>query len=138
MSKAENSPVFAIQSLPAGWYRVEVGATSLGWVDAGRHWVDGKSMVDLGKVGLGQPGRVRIHFADGSVPTGDKFEQQVCQRRAALDLRVEDATTAKGEDLLLPAGDYWLLWRDLQGKKQLQAFHVDAGRDTRVEPVTGN
>jgi hypothetical protein len=133
MDRAEDSPVYSLAGLPAGSYRVEVGASSIGWADAGRHWVDGKGPVQIGKFALPQPGRVRISYPEGSVPQGEKFEQQICLRRPGCDIRVEDAATAKGAELTLPAGDYWLLWRDVEGRRQVLGFSVAAGKETAVD-----
>jgi hypothetical protein len=89
--------------------------------------------VPIGKFALPQPGKVRISYPEGSVPQGEKFEQQICLRRPGCDIRVEDAATAKGNELTLPAGDYWLLWRDVDGKRQVLGFSVAAGKETAVD-----
>jgi RNA polymerase sigma-70 factor (ECF subfamily) len=138
MTKAKDSPVFSLGGLAAGWYRLEVGATQLGWTDAGRQWVDGKGALDLGRFALPKPGRVHIEHGKDSVPAGDELEQQICVRRPDCDVRVEDAQAAKGSDLVLPPGDYWLLWRDVRGARHVRAFVIRAGLETRIDTATGS
>jgi RNA polymerase sigma-70 factor (ECF subfamily) len=138
MTKGKDSPVFALGGLCAGWYRIEVGATQLGWTDAGRQWVDGKGTLDLGRFALPKPGRVHIEHSKDSVPAGDELQQQICVRRPDCDVRVEDAQAARGTDLVLPPGDYWLLWRDLRGARHVRAFAIRAGLETRIDTAAGN
>jgi hypothetical protein len=128
-SAAEQS----LDGLPAGWYRVEITALQFGWHDLGRHFVDGRSTVDLGRFALPEPGRLRIAHPHGSVPPGDAIEQQICESRADCDVHVAPQELAKGTDLTLPAGDYWLLWRDVRGAKHVRAFTMRSGAETWVD-----
>jgi len=131
MDKTDKASVFSLRGLPAGWYRVEVGATGIGWVDAGRFWVDGSGLVSVGRVPLPAQGWVQTLHPPGALPDVN-IELQIYRRRPDLDLRVGEVTFVCGSSLRLPGGDYWLLWNDQQGQCHVQGFNVAAGKWTAV------
>jgi hypothetical protein len=132
MDKGENG-AFGLSGLCAGFYRVEVGGSAVGWIDAGRHWVDGTGPVDLGRIELPRPGRVRVVYGEDPVADGERCAQQVCQRRKDCDVRVVDEAEAKKPDLVLPAGGYLLLWRDRAGSRHVREFAVQKDQTTVVD-----
>jgi hypothetical protein len=133
-----DGPHFRLGDLPAGWYRVEVAAWRYGWRDAGRHWVDGRSVVDLGKLLLCPPGQLRVRRPPDHAMGENAVAQQICARRGDCDVRIEGATPGVGTELTLPAGDYWLLWRDAGGVRRVRAFTMHSGAETLVDEAAGD
>lgn len=139
LRKAKDSNRFALSGLPAGWYRVELGGPGLGWIDAGRHYVDGKSVVDLGRVALPPFGMLRLVLpaaaADGAAHTDDGkpvFAVEIHHRRADCDVRIMDPLVARGAPLPLAPGDYFAIWQDEHGARGVVPFTVAAGREVEV------
>ena len=133
MEKAENSNLYSLANLPAGWYHVEIGATALGWIDAGRHWVDGKGLTNLGRVQLPQPGKLHITRAASRSSTDEPPASEIYLRRPDCDVRAEDTKAITADELPLPAGDYWFLWRDADQALRHVPFTIRAGNETGVE-----
>lgn len=113
-----------LQHLPAGWYQLELFAQGSGWFDAGTHWVDGTTDIDLGRIRLPEPGTV--HFA----PRAGTCE--ICQLRADVDVRVQLAPVPFDQPVLLPAGDYVFACRPPAGRTTFQRFTVRSGETTVV------
>lgn len=124
---------FELEGLPAGPYRVEVGAPILGWVDCGTIDLDGRGLWDLGPVPLPLPGRVRVQTALGN-KSPLQHEHAFCRRLPELDVQ-ETYRRGKDGDLLLAGGDHVLLWRTQDGLRS-RAFSVASGGLTvlTVEP----
>ncbi|MBK8095493.1 MAG: sigma-70 family RNA polymerase sigma factor [Planctomycetes bacterium] len=131
MDRVGETPVRQLAGLPAGWYRVQVHAAQCGMVDAGRHWVDGKSLVDLGRIQLPRPGVLRIERDAARLPAADQQVLEIWQRRADADIRAE-TLDARTEATRLPAGDYVALWRNDTGKRCHALFSVRAGQETMI------
>ncbi|MCY2955555.1 MAG: carboxypeptidase-like regulatory domain-containing protein [Planctomycetota bacterium] len=151
MAKIENSNQFSIQHLAVGWYHVELGGPGLGWVDAGRHYVDGKNKVDLGRLQLLSPGTARLQLPAAALEphvgtslkvtagAGTAIEGQpsasveIYVRRADTDVRVEElAIAALGQPLVLAPGDYFVMWKLESGETSSVPFKVTAGSETLV------
>ena len=136
MPKLKKSNVFALGNLAAGWYRLEVGGPGLGWLDAGRHYVEGKGLVDLGRLPLGLASQVHLrfpagtHFSSGDDKTGTALE--IYRQRADCDVRIEEVEAGFRDPLPLPPGNYFAMWRSPTGAKGFTPFTVQAGRDTAV------
>lgn len=113
---------FVVDRLAAGFYRVEIGGEVCGWRDLGRHWVDGKTLCDLGHVDLPRPGRVRVVRGVGVSGTPEFY-----LRRPDGDVRAEDLAAGDSGTLLLPAGDWLSLWRGADGRLGGRTFQVQAG-----------
>lgn len=121
---------FALEGLPAGPYRVELGAPGFGWVETGVVTIDGRGLWDLGRFNLAAPGRVRFRVPPGTAsPLAG--EHAFCRRTAAADVRVEARREDTG-DFLLAAGEHVLVWRDPDGLRAV-AFQVVAGGRTEVQ-----
>lgn len=131
MDRVGDTPVHQIAGLPAGWYRVQVHAAQCGMVDAGRHWVDGKSLVDLGRIQLPRPGVLRIEREAANLSPADQQELEIWQRRPDADIRAE-TLDAKAAATRLPAGDYVALWRNQSGQRCHALFVVRAGQETTI------
>jgi RNA polymerase sigma-70 factor (ECF subfamily) len=115
---------FHLHGLPAGFYRVEVGALATGFVDLGVHFVDGLGPVDLGTTTLPVPATLRIETASADA------EVELYRRQPHGDVRAID--TGKGpRELQLPAGAWLALWlRD--GKLVSHEFALVAGAVTTL------
>ena len=131
MDRVGETPVRQLAGLPAGWYRVQLHAAQCGMVDAGRHWVDGKSLVDLGRIQLPRPGVLRIERDAARLPAADQQVLEIWQRRADADIRAE-TLDAKTEATRLPAGDYVALWRNHAGQRCHSLFSVRSGQETMI------
>ncbi|MFO1076872.1 MAG: sigma-70 family RNA polymerase sigma factor [Planctomycetota bacterium] len=124
-----------VKNLAAGWYRIDAFHPACGWVDGGRHWVDGKHQTDAGTLTLPAPGGARFHLAAEQLPAPDQRAFEVCRLRGDTDVRQAIARLAPEQDLVLPAGDYALLWKDKSGAVRSHRFHVDGGASTAIDPV---
>ncbi|MBL8727971.1 MAG: sigma-70 family RNA polymerase sigma factor [Planctomycetes bacterium] len=113
-----------LEHLPAGWYQLELFAPGSGWFDAGTHWLDGTTEVDLGRIVLPEPGTVQFAPRDGAC--------EVCQLRADVDVRVQLAPVPFDQPVLLPAGDYVFACRPAAGRTTFQRFTVRSGETTFV------
>jgi hypothetical protein len=133
LRKAKDGNQFTLGGLAAGWYRLELGGPGFGWLDAGRHWVDGRSVVDLGRVRMPRAGALRLHAAAGSDSDGAAVE--IYQRRADCDVRIDDPASRTDEPLPLPASEYFALWRAATGELRCTAFAVEAGCEVEVRCV---
>lgn len=122
----------ALGKLGAGWYRVEVHHATTGWFDAGRHWLDGKTDCDLGRVVLPQPAKVKFELDPSLLPVKDQQAFEVCSLRRDVDVRL--AGVGPADTLLLPAGDYVFAWRGLGGAAHFHRFAAVAGRELTVRP----
>jgi len=120
---------FVLEHLAAGFYRVEVGAETSGWVDLGETWVDGKGLCDLGRVALPRPGRV--HVARAAAEPAITLEFYL--RRPDGDLRAEDVSASQASDLLLPPGAWLCLWRVEGGELHAQPFTVRPGAAVELQ-----
>lgn len=124
--------VYTSGPLAAGWYRVEVGAGALGWHDLGRHFVEG-GCVDLGSFAPSPPARLRIECTPTTDGGSAQTEVTLYRRRADVDLRGEPTSLSPGE-WCLPAGPYWIFWKDAEGRSRHRAIEV--GGDAAKEGIT--
>jgi len=118
--------------LCAGWYRVEMHHATTGWIDAGRHWLDGKVDCDLGRVLLPAPAKVQVELDPAALPAVAQRAFEVCSLRTDVDVRYSGADPA--DTLLLPGGDYVFAWRDADGAVRFHRFTAIGGRQTTVRP----
>lgn len=122
---------FLLQGLATGSYRIEVGADGSGWRDLGTHWVDGKALTDLGVVDLDRPCHVSIVKPDGSgLPPSTRVE--LYRRRTDCDVRADGVKLALRDAILLPAGDWLVLWREDHGRLGVRTFACRAGESVEV------
>ncbi len=120
---------FQLEGLPAGNYRVEVGAPGLGWTVLGPVYVDGRGLWDLGAIALPVPGRARLVVPAG-VPAPGSLPHALYRREPALDVLVDPRV--EGDDWVLAPGRYVLLWQHPgQGLRGLE-FGVEALRVTEM------
>ncbi|HEX5050588.1 MAG TPA: sigma-70 family RNA polymerase sigma factor [Planctomycetota bacterium] len=134
--KAKDCNQFSLEGLAAGWYHLELGGPGLGWLDGGRHWVDGKSLVDLGRVPMPRAGSVHLQLPPDAVPgaAGDNgFAVEVYQHRADCDVRIDDPAAIPGGTLPLAPGDYIAIWRLASGARGFEPFTVQVGRVAEVQ-----
>ena len=110
--------------MPRGWYRIEAVAAGNGFVDLGTHWVDGEHDVDLGRVVMPKPARVRLEIADASAC-------ELYEVRDDADVFVL-VCEAASEPMLLPAGEYALAFRHRDGDVRFVRFTVRSGEETLV------
>lgn len=136
LKKEEKTNQFSIRGLPAGWYRLELGGPGLGWLDAGRHFVDGRGLFDLGRVAFPATGTLRLVLPEGvevKAPSEEGgFALEVYRRRDDCDVRIEHVAEASSDPLPLPPGDYFALWRASSGATGVEPFAVQSGVEVTV------
>ncbi len=137
MSKVEHGNQFAMKGLALGWYRLELGGPGLGWVDGGRHYVDGKGTVDVGRVAMASTGTVRLQFPAAALATSGDGKLgpivEIYRHRTDADVRIEElSTAARNEALQLAPGDYFVMWQLVSGDRGFVPFTVQAGRELTV------
>ena len=111
--------------LAAGSYAVEAIVRGAGAIDLGRHWLDGKTTVDLGPLVVPAPGRVR--FTSASPLHG----AELLHLRADFDTRVALDDVPLEHEVLLPAGEYVFAFRR-DGDVRFVRFEVRSGEETMV------
>lgn len=142
LTKLEKSNQFAIQQLPQGWYRLELGGLGLGWIDAGRHFVDGKSTADLGRLALLNPGKAMLQFAPELVRPAAEGQPgsivELYRRRPDADVRLEQLDLRMLADpIVLAPGDYVAMWKLTTGEQGFVPFAVAAGAEVKVPCALG-
>jgi hypothetical protein len=142
LTKVEKSNQFAIQQLPQGWYRLELGGIGLGWIDAGRHYVDGKATVDLGRLALLTPGKAVLQFAPELVRPAAEGQPaaivEIYRRRPDADVRLEQLDLRMlAQPIVLAPGDYVVMWKLTSGEQGFAPFSVTAGAEVQVPCVLG-
>ena len=125
-----------------GWYRLELGGMGLGWIDAGRHFVDGKGTVDLGRLPLLNPGKAVLQFAPELVRPAAEGQPativEIYRRRPDADVRLEQLDLRMlGEAIVLAPGDYFVMWKFTSGEQGLAPFTVAAGAEVKVPCALG-
>lgn len=113
-----------LDGLPAGFYRVAIGAIGSGWQDLGQHWVDGRGATDLGRVSLRASGTVHLVDRDAGQTV------QFYLRRAEMDLRGE-AIGEPRDTVLLPQGRWLALW-GAASNLRMREFDVGPGTVTEL------
>ncbi len=119
-------------NLPAGWYRLEVFAPGSGWLDGGRHWLDGKADCNLGRIDLRAAARVHLHLDPASLPAAERLVIELYQLRADVDVRIYGAELKPDCELDLPAGNYALAWQTKGGAVRFHRFSVRAGETAEI------
>ncbi len=133
LARPEAGKPWKLEFLPPGWYQIEVRAQACGFVDLGRHWLDGTADLDLGRVVLPLPGRVHFVMPDDSVPRGENRRAfDLCELRNDLDVRVLLAEFPTDRPVFLPAGDYVFAFRHRDGDVRFVRFTARSGEDTNV------
>ncbi|MCB9878970.1 MAG: sigma-70 family RNA polymerase sigma factor [Planctomycetes bacterium] len=100
-----------LEGLSPGFYRAVAVGAPFGSCDLGRHWVDGRGLVDLGDCRLPVPGSLRLREPDAEAPP--RFVQFFL-RRPDVDLRTDFQMIGDAE-VELPAGAWLHLAGGLQG-----------------------
>jgi hypothetical protein len=125
--------VWLLGNLPAGFYDLDAWVPGGGHRALGRHWIDGTTPIDLGRVELPRGGTVQFAIAEGALPSD--AEQRVLELvslRADADVFVAVDEIADDRIVHLPAGDHALLYRHADGSPRTLRFTVKAGERTEV------
>jgi hypothetical protein len=118
----DDAGALSVHGVAAGFYRI-IGATlSHGFLDLGRHWHDGRSMIDLGTIELPELATVRFEL-----PKDDKVEPELCQIRDDIDLRIAGLDLFARDGVQLPPGSYVVHWQEA-GVTRRRAFTLTAGQ----------
>jgi len=118
---------------PPGWYQIEVRAPGCGFVDLGRHWLDGKSDLELGRRDLPRPGRVTFVVPGDVLPeNGEHLAFEITEVRRDLDVRIDTNEIPTDRPMFLPAGDYAFGYRHREGSVKFVPFTVRSGEETVV------
>lgn len=129
----ETGEPWCLEHVPPGWYQVEVRAAGSGFVDLGRHHLDGSSDLDLGRVGMPLPGTVSFVVPDSVLPVKPESRAfEVCELRADLDVRITLTELPRDRPLHLPAGNYVFAFGHRDGGVRFVPFAARAGRETIV------
>ncbi|MGE3350535.1 MAG: carboxypeptidase-like regulatory domain-containing protein [Planctomycetota bacterium] len=130
MKPSSVDSTFAIEALPPGPYRGEVGMPGVGWIEFGPIHLDGRGLWDLGVLELPPPGRVHLRgVRDARSPLVG--HHAFFLRRPDLDIQVDVEPQADGS-VLLPPGDYVLLWVDAENTQHARAVHVESGGESEL------
>jgi len=121
----------ALGGLPAGHYDVEFGAPAIGWLPAGRHYVDGRNLTDVGRIPVPEPGRVRFAAEEDDLPVPGERRFDLYRVRTDLNLAMDLEQSLDAESLL-PAGDYAIAWRHRDRQLRFERFTVESGRAQAV------
>jgi hypothetical protein len=124
---------FELEGLAPGFYRGELGAQGLGWIEFGPVHLDGRGLWDLGPIELQLPGVVRLVDAGGAPPP-DSFAPSFYRRRDDTDVLVRAHVLGPGR-VELPAGDYAMLWRAGGKRRGSQTVRATAGEESVVVVV---
>lgn len=137
LATPEAGKPWTLAHLPPGWYRVEVRAQGAGFVDLGRHLLDGNTDCDLGCVPLPVPGHVRFQVAEQVLPESRELRAfEVCEVRPDLDVRIAAADFPPDRIVHLPAGTYVFGYRHRDGGVRFVKFTVRSGQETIVAVET--
>ena len=138
--EAPTSP-WELAALPAGLYEVEMWLAGCGSKSLGRHWLDGKSDVDLGTVQLAAPGRLHFEHHNKKAPEDlldrppedltQDLKVEICEIREPFDVRIETLASLS-RDVQLAAGNYVLLIQRGAEPVQAHAFTVNSGNTTTL------
>ncbi|MCK5943834.1 MAG: carboxypeptidase regulatory-like domain-containing protein [Planctomycetes bacterium] len=119
---------FATEPLPGGAYRVQVGAAGAGWLESDNIVLDGRGLMDVGRMVLPGPGRVRLR-AVGEVELPHREALAFYRRTPAVDVR--SLHRVDGDAFELPPGEHVLVWTE-GGRRRAVAFEVRSGVTTDV------
>jgi hypothetical protein len=78
-----------LENLPAGWYQVEVFAPGSGWLDLGKHWLDGKGDCNLGRANLPAAATAKLALEPDAVAQGDHQQIELYELRSDVDVHLE-------------------------------------------------
>jgi len=117
-----------LENLPAGWYQVEVFAPGSGWLDLGKHWLDGKGDCNLGRANLPAAATAKLALEPDAVAQGDHQQIELYELRSDVDVHLEGVALKPDSELRLPAGKYALAWRGQDGKVEFRRFEVRSGQ----------
>lgn len=131
VSRPEKGKPWRLEHLPAGWYDVELRTPGLGFVAAGRQWVDGTTLTDLGQVPLPEPAALRFDFAAAGLPT-EQRQFDLCALRADMDVHLVLSENFTEREMLVPAGDYVMSWLRQNGTVEHQRFAVRGGETKTI------
>jgi hypothetical protein len=126
-----DTSAFELGGLGAGFYDVEVVVPGLGVVGAGRHWVDGQSLSDVGRVVAPAPGHLVIDADARALPVDEQRAFTIYHLRADANLFVVPQQPPPAL-ALLGAGDYALGWRDADLQTRFVRFAIRGGETTVV------
>ncbi|HEX6812477.1 MAG TPA: sigma-70 family RNA polymerase sigma factor [Planctomycetota bacterium] len=132
MKRPEAGKSWRIANLPAAWYRVEVFAPGSGWLDLGRHWLDGKSDCNLGGAVVPAAATAKLGLDPNALPVGDQQVIELYEVRGDVDVRLDGVVLKPDSELRLPAGDYALAWRSRDGAAEFQRFAVRSGEKVEL------
>lgn len=132
----EGGDTWTLDQLPAGFYEIEAHSRDSGRKPFGKHWLDGKGLIDLGRVELSKSGEIAFALPPGLLPA--QAEQQACelyQLRRDTDVRGEASPPPLDKGIRLPIGDWVFAWKTGNGATRFHRFTVRAGERTAVAPA---
>jgi len=127
MQRPKAGKPWRLENLPAGWYQVEVFAPGSGWLDLGRHWLDGKGDCNLGRANLPAAATAKLALELEALAQGEQQQIELYEVRSDVDVRLEGMPLQPDSELRLPAGKYALAWRGKDGKVEFRRFDVRSG-----------
>lgn len=95
---------FALEDVPPGRYRIEIGHRATGYRDLGWFNLQPGEKLELGTFVLDSPGKLTIDPAGATMSSG----WTLVRREGAIDATVAEGRDRQGLESELPAGDYRL------------------------------
>jgi hypothetical protein len=134
----ETATTRSARDLPAGHYDVDYGTPEIGWHSAGRHFVDGIHLTDLGGISTPEPARVRFVRNGNATPmnptlAAPSLQLEVVELRRELNLAIPTPTLDGSNETLLPAGEYAVAWRTEANPWHFRRFSAKAGEHATIE-----
>ena len=127
--------LFRSDQLPAGFYEFEAHTPGIGRRSLGKHWVDGKSPLDLGRCEALRDGEIVFELPPDLMPVAeDQRQWELCLLRKDADVRALESPPPLDRAIRLPVGDWVFAWKHRSGDVRFHRFSVRAGERTVVAP----
>jgi hypothetical protein len=133
--QGEHEDTWTLDQLPAGFYEFEAHTAGIGRRSLGKHWIDGKSPLDLGRVELPRDGEIVFELPAELLPIAeDQRACELCMLRKDADVRALESPPPLDRPIRLPVGEWVFAYKHRSGAVRFHRFTVNAGERTVVAP----